>query len=476
MRFIYVTDLHGNRKAVEQVLERATQKQADAIVFGGDLTPNAVAAKLAVDYDDETRGGELLPWNALKRDPITGSFHAGLLKLRELNTQHGKRELEEMLRRQGYMIYEVSNHFYELESLLLEQLVLEKLWSFFVKSEKITLSEEELQIVRECVVEWMRECEMAWSREQREFFLCRCRAAFRVDHSDFAMMAPSRHLEYCLLFAGADQSQIAELLHSVREVLGRFDSSGAAMFKEAFWRFQDDFLNSPNYQTLIEGGLLSQLAAYSSVTELRRQSESEEVIRRGQAEFLEQFFLPAVCGWKAGHPGAQVFAMLGNDDLVENDFVMQRAHDQGALTYLCDRVGELSPGLMIAGYSFVEGLPEGVTYRNWERSGREMLVDLTRLQGMAGGAPLVWCIHQPPLGYLDNTDGGNVGSRTVRDFLLQTKPPLALFGHIHEATRLARTATVRLGDTLCVNPGAEHHKSLDAVIVNTADFTVERIL
>ncbi len=54
------------------------------------------------------------------------------------------------------------------------------------------------------------------------------------------------------------------------------------------------------------------------------------------------------------------------------------------------------------------------------------------------------------------TEGGapvlaGVGSTAVRNVIERHQPPLALHGHIHESR-----GTVRIGRTLCINPGSEY--------------------
>jgi Icc-related predicted phosphoesterase len=67
-----------------------------------------------------------------------------------------------------------------------------------------------------------------------------------------------------------------------------------------------------------------------------------------------------------------------------------------------------------------------------------------------------------------------VGSRAVRDAILQYRPPLSLHGHIHEGK-----GAVKLGPTLAVNPGSSYEDGvLQAAIVDldTRKGTVKRYL
>lgn len=64
--------------------------------------------------------------------------------------------------------------------------------------------------------------------------------------------------------------------------------------------------------------------------------------------------------------------------------------------------------------------------------------------------PMVLAVHEPPRDTLVDRArrGGHVGSRSVRDFILQRHPVLCLCGHIHEAF-----GADRLESTLVINPG-----------------------
>jgi Icc-related predicted phosphoesterase len=88
----------------------------------------------------------------------------------------------------------------------------------------------------------------------------------------------------------------------------------------------------------------------------------------------------------------------------------------------------------------------------------------------------VFNLHAPPYGTtLDDVPeldedltpklGGRslvpVGSRAVRDLILEHKPILGLHGHIHEGK-----GAIRVGKTLCINPGSmyEQGRLLGAVV------------
>ena len=105
----------------------------------------------------------------------------------------------------------------------------------------------------------------------------------------------------------------------------------------------------------------------------------------------------------------------------------------------------------------------------------------TRIDALVGEVPdpkrAIFNFHAPPYGSnLDNAPkldadmryvaGGQalipVGSKAVRDAILEYGPPLSLHGHIHEGR-----GAVKLGRTLAVNPGSSYEDGvLQAAIVD----------
>jgi hypothetical protein len=85
-------------------------------------------------------------------------------------------------------------------------------------------------------------------------------------------------------------------------------------------------------------------------------------------------------------------------------------------------------------------------------------------------AKTIYVLHSPPYATaLDRlTDGRPVGSRAVRAFIEQHRPPLTLHGHIHESPIVSGHYANRIGRTLCVNPG-QMAQRLHVVIFDTKD-------
>src|SRR6185503_2886407 len=89
--------------------------------------------------------------------------------------------------------------------------------------------------------------------------------------------------------------------------------------------------------------------------------------------------------------------------------------------------------------------------------------DLARLSGLSDPASTIYVLHSPPFATaLDRLHGGitPIGSRAIRAFVEQRRPPLTLHGHVHESPGVDR-----LGPTVCVNPG-DSMRRLQAVRID----------
>lgn len=85
------------------------------------------------------------------------------------------------------------------------------------------------------------------------------------------------------------------------------------------------------------------------------------------------------------------------------------------------------------------------------------------------GSRLILVTHQPPWGTALDVQGGtrHTGSRTIRSFIEDYQPLLAVSGHIHEARGIDR-----LGDTVLVNPGPLRSGCYAAVAITDKEVQV----
>jgi Icc-related predicted phosphoesterase len=81
--------------------------------------------------------------------------------------------------------------------------------------------------------------------------------------------------------------------------------------------------------------------------------------------------------------------------------------------------------------------------------------ELNRLVRPKNMARSIYVVHMPPyqLGLDHCSDGQQVGSKAIYNFLLEHQPKLSLHGHIHESPEVSGRWYTRLGDTLCIQPG-----------------------
>ncbi len=490
MRFLYATDLHGNRDAIEQAFQVAHEERVGAIVFGGDLTPKSVAIKLAhypdpskeeVEFEGEIPllGGEVLPTHLLEDEQHIHTFTKSLERVKKLNQQLGSDVLAEQLVRKGSILHELKNQYYEIESMLSEQILLDKLYAFFRDAgtnsrTRLELSDEEVEIVKDCVAEWLAEYEKGLMDSQKSAFLAKCKQTFGYEGDDFLAVAPSRHILECILYE-LSSGNLSDVFVPIENLLKSKKGYIAGRLLKFFHDEQNRIFRSGAYKGMIEESWIGALPYYSTIAQLKRDVEKTEFLGAEQAKFLREFFFPLVRGWNATHPNQPVYAMLGNDDIIENVSLLDEAEREGLLCHMHgDKVSMFDGDLNIVGYSFVETLPPKVEYRAWVKNASDILCDLKSLWFSLRHRKAIWVIHNPPFGYVDQIVGGHAGSQGVLEFLEQFKPSLALFGHIHEAPRLAGDFTAKLGETLCVNPGGEHENGLQAVIINSETLEVER--
>ena len=193
--------------------------------------------------------------------------------------------------------------------------------------------------------------------------------------------------------------------------------------------------------------------------------------------------------WKEAHPALRIFAIPGNDDcqtvlpaleelemnnLIENLHQEDRALGEYTLVGLScvpptpfhlkdfERWDEgPEPGSDAYNYRCITGTPRGFMVIEDFQSYLDSLPSLKQeLQRLPANAPArtVAVIHTPPFNTKCDVlfDGRHIGSKAVRGWIERVQPRLTLHGHIHESPKLSRAFFDRIGETLVVNPGADH--------------------
>ena len=164
----------------------------------------------------------------------------------------------------------------------------------------------------------------------------------------------------------------------------------------------------------------------------------------------------------AGHK-QRVFVCPGNDDQFEVDEILGAAK----------RV-ELAEGRVVevGDYQMAStGWSNPTPWNTYREEPEDVLLE--RIRGVTRRLTnpperVILNLHCPPYASgLDDAPGLNedmtpkhgghapepVGSKAVRTAIEETKPALALHGHIHEAR-----GHTRIGDTLCINPGSAYEQ------------------
>lgn len=161
------------------------------------------------------------------------------------------------------------------------------------------------------------------------------------------------------------------------------------------------------------------------------------------------------------------YVILGNDDEPELAEILRSSN---SVVFCEDRVVELPGGYQMVSFGYSTPTPWDTPR---EMTEEEIGVQLEQLAQTVGDpARTIFNIHCPPRGtHLDqapeldaslrpvSTAGGtstvSVGSQAVRETIERFQPLLGLHGHVHECS-----AGVRLGRTLCINPGSDYGTGL----------------
>jgi Icc-related predicted phosphoesterase len=146
------------------------------------------------------------------------------------------------------------------------------------------------------------------------------------------------------------------------------------------------------------------------------------------------------------HYCKRLYAVPGNCDLPEVGLYLSRE----GISLDCRKA-------VIDGYTFIGiggSLPcPGKTPNEYTEDEFALKLDILK-QDAHSAEPFIFVTHQPPFGTCCDlvSSGSHVGSRVIRNFIIETKPILCLSGHIHEAQGVGT-----LGVSKVANPGPLLH-------------------
>jgi len=191
--------------------------------------------------------------------------------------------------------------------------------------------------------------------------------------------------------------------------------------------------------------------------------------------YLKEYYKRAI------NAGITLLAFFGNDDLYTRKKYFR---EYGVLL---DEVPQEIGEYVFQAYGYVPDYPFGlksackVDYEGWEpesyisvpveviEDGFAPIVDIKSyfkakgtikedLTLIKGHNKLIMAVHCPPSGLgLDICYGGRqVGSDSIRQWIVEQQPLLVLSGHIHESPLVSRIWEGNLGQTRVVQPGDQH--------------------
>jgi len=213
-------------------------------------------------------------------------------------------------------------------------------------------------------------------------------------------------------------------------------------------------INRGYYPVRVSPEEMARLAADAKLVERRFKEEILKTVERWMAIAEE----------KLGGKDLRCFVCPGNDDIFDVDEVIAGSSvvEMGEA-----RVIDLD-GLSMVSMGWTNPTP-WKTYREAPEGKLRERID-RMVEGVPDLKRAIFNFHAPPYGSnLDEAPaldedmkylhGGRamrpVGSRAVRQSILDYQPLLSLHGHIHESK-----GTIRLGQTLAVNPGSSYEEGV----------------
>ena len=159
----------------------------------------------------------------------------------------------------------------------------------------------------------------------------------------------------------------------------------------------------------------------------------------------------------------KVYISPGNDD----DFIVDEVLNSN--TFIInpeEKIVEIAPGVTMLSLGYSNPTPWNSPRELPEEELGRRLRPLAEQMSYDGIS--IYNIHVPPINtpidqaakldanWKPIVDGGQVrmigvGSQSVRDLIMKYQPTLGLHGHVHESA-----GAVRLGKTICINPGSEY--------------------
>ncbi len=483
MKALFVTDLHGNVHAYERSFRIAEKENLD-IILGGDLTPKMVAIRLKDQEIDErkpwkVKHGEILPAEMIAQEKPNNTFTSSLQEIRQLNKKIKPGVLAKQLQKRGYILYDAKTRFYELQVMLEDNLVIDKLCDFFrltpAMREKhpLEFSKTEVESL-ECLVQSIKEIEDEFSDEKKrrleETWNCRLDDLRGYQTLPFRRISIGSTLMNYVLFRnkiGKMQRQHDRIL----EAINSSDPQVKAYFRSSLEEALKDIKIAVRMADLYDSKFFEILGEHTTIKELRDKAMSDEVYLSGQERFVNGYLRRRLSLLRKRNPKLRVFAILGNDDREEIDEDMKKLNEDGLLVYIQDSSVDAGEGIAISGYPFVRS-SRGIFYPGWEREESEIADDLEKIASQSDPKRTIYVIHSPPhnTGLDISFDDEHIGSIAVREFIEKFQPYLTLHGHAHESPTISGRYVERIGRTRCINPGSTNEYTrgkLRAVILDT---------
>jgi len=203
---------------------------------------------------------------------------------------------------------------------------------------------------------------------------------------------------------------------------------------------------------------------------------------------------------KSHQPDIEIGFILGNDDFIASKLELQNLIHSNLATLLDKQLWVTNSGWEILGFDLVPETPFSLkdherldtadckvkfylesivvshdnhlrTSKQWFENHKTLQEELEILPKFSNPNKSILVAHAPPYETdLDLMIGNrHVGSKSIKNYLLNEQPRISLHGHIHESHMLTKKYSYYVGKTLSFNPGQMHLPDLDSVLITISD-------
>ncbi|GEM_PF-3346791 len=427
MTYSFGTDFHGNLKNIDAFLQTSKQAGVDHVIFGGDVAPKKMGIRL--------KGNTAFPYRGRNEEISTAQI-----------------ESADKLQEEGYMLLAQTDidpgALQRIARITHDCVAYQTLRSHHGDESDIHL--EDFPMIEKylvpLIVQFLR---TEFGKRLFERYVQETNYPTAEQH-----LTPEKFAK-CYLYRLKNDYALSRRLFGNTDAISQlyFDELGHSLEEARPFMELGMRATVGDFQVLIRSAFQHALPwmqwriIYDNMQNYAPEEQrtfARELLRRIQ-NFRQTFH-------------GSISLILGNDDDPSLSQIFDDADANGLIRHATNRVVDISPNLHMLGYSNVPPI-EGIALDDWFKTEAAINGDLSALaKQMRSDMMCIANIHVPPgpsplAKAIVEGKIGDFGSTSVRRFLEEQQPQLALCGHIHRAWEVTHCVCDRIGATTVFNPG-----------------------